>query len=160
MELKNDVRYMKFSEKISNRLNELLAKTYDAEKGYKTAAEKVDMPSVKKFLSDKVRQRATFAQELKSEIMEYGQLPEDGGTLAGDIHRSWINLKAALSSNQTEQILEEVERGEKASLESYDAILKDKETVLPPSTEQLLTKQRNAIQAALNTSKMYEEIVS
>ena len=151
---------MKFSEKISNRLNELLAKTYDAEKGYKMAAEKAEMPSVKKFLSDKVRQRGTFAQELKSEIMEYGQLPEDGGTLAGDVHRGWIQLKAALSSNQTEQILEEVERGEKASLESYDTILQDKETILPPSTERLLTKQRNAIQAALNTSKMYEEIVS
>jgi len=151
---------MKFSEKISNRLNELLAKTYDAEKGYKMAAEKTDMPPVKKFLSDKVRQRGTFAQELKSEIMEYGQLPENGGTLAGEFHRGWTNLKAALSSNQTEQILEEVERGEKASLESYDAILKDKETILPPTTERLLTKQRNAIQAALNTSKMYEEIVS
>ena len=92
--------------------------------------------------------------------MEYGQLPDDGGTLAGEFHRGWINLKAALSSNQTAQILEEVERGEKASLESYDMILKDKESVLPPSTEQLLTRQRNAIQAALNTSKMYEEIAS
>ncbi|MEJ2584128.1 MAG: PA2169 family four-helix-bundle protein [Robiginitalea sp.] len=151
---------MKYSEKISNRLNDLLAKTYDAEKGYKMAAEKIDMPSVKKFLSDKVRQRATFAHELKSEIMEYGQLPDEGGTVSGDIHRGWINLKAALSSNKTEQILEEVERGEKASLESYDEILKDRETVLPPSTEQLLTKQRQAIQASLNTSKMYEEIVS
>ncbi len=160
MEFKNEVRYMKFSEKISNRLNELLAKTYDAEKGYKTAAEKVDMPSVKKFLTDKVRQRATFANELKAEIMEYGELPEKGGTFAGEVHRGWINLKAALSSNQNEQILEEVERGEKASLESYDDILKDSETVLPPSTEQLLTRQRNAIQAALNTSKMYEEIAS
>ena len=160
MELKNEVRFMKFSEKISNRLNNLLAKTYDAEKGYKTAAEKVDMPSVKKFLSDKVRQRATFAHELKSEIMEYGQLPDQGGTVAGEIHRGWINLKAALSSNQTEKVLEEVERGEKASLDSYNEILKDREMILPPSTEQLLTSQRNAIQAALNTSKMYEEIVS
>lgn len=151
---------MKFSEKISNRLNDLLAKTYDAEKGYKTAAEKVDMPSVKKFLSDKVRQRATFAHELKSEIMEYGQLPDKGGTVAGEIHRGWISLKAALSSNEAEKILAEVERGEKASLESYDEILKDKDMILPPSTEQLLTRQRNAIQAALNTSKMYEEIVS
>ncbi len=151
---------MKFSEKISNRLNDLLAKTYDAEKGYKTAAEKVDVPSVKKFLTDKVRQRSTFAHELKSEIMEYGQLPEKGGTVAGEIHRGWINLKAALSSNQTEKLLEEVERGEKASLESYNEILKDKDMVLPPSTEKLLTQQRDAIQAALNTSRMYEELVS
>lgn len=151
---------MKFSEKISNRINDLLEKTYDAEKGYKTAAEKIDFPSVKKFLTDKFHQRATFGEELRKEIREYGQMPEEGGSLAGDLHRGWINLKAALSSNEVEHILEEVERGEKKSLEAYDEILKDREMVLPPSTEQLLTKQRNAIQAALNTSKMYEEIAS
>ncbi len=151
---------MKYSEKISNQLNDLLTKTYDAEKGYKTAAEKVDTPSVKKFLNDKFRQRATFAQEIKQEIMEYGQLPDEGGSLAGDVHRGWIQLKAALSSNEAEKILEEVERGEKRSLDAYDEILKDEDITLPPSTEQMLTQQRNAIQQALNTSKMYEEIVS
>lgn len=154
------IDHMKYSEKISNQLNNLLTKTYDAEKGYKTAAEKVETPSVKKFLNDKFRQRATFAQEIKKEIMEYGQLPDEGGSIAGDVHRGWIQLKAALSSNEAEKILEEVERGEKRSLDAYDEILNDTDITLPPSTEQMLTQQRNAIQAALNTSKMYEEIVS
>jgi hypothetical protein len=53
---------MKYSEKITNRLNELLARTYDAEKGYKLAQEKVNNISVKKFLSDKVQQRYNFGQ--------------------------------------------------------------------------------------------------
>ncbi|EAR16078.1 MULTISPECIES: ferritin-like domain-containing protein [Robiginitalea] len=151
---------MKYTEKISNKLNELLEKTYDAEKGYKLAAEKVEVPAVKEFLNDKVKQRYTFGHELKTEIREYGELPDKGGSFKGDLHRTWMNLTSTLTGNETERILEEVERGEKASLEQYDEILDDKEMTLPPSTEQLLRSQRNAIQAALNTSKMYESIVS
>lgn len=33
---------MKYSEKITNKLNDLLTKTYDAGKGFKLAQEKVD----------------------------------------------------------------------------------------------------------------------
>jgi uncharacterized protein (TIGR02284 family) len=156
----NDKRLMKYSEQISKKLNNLLTRTYDAEKGFKLAQDKVKNPAIKKFLGDKVQQRYNFGHELKNEIASYGQLPEKGGSFKGDVHRTWMNLSTELASNETERILEEVERGEKASLESYDDILEDKDIVLPPSTESLLTKQRNAIQAAINTNKMYEEVSS
>ncbi len=151
---------MKYSEKISKKLNELLEKTYDAEKGYKLAAKKVDAPAVHRFLNDKVQQRYNFGHELKAEIQEYGQLPDKGGSVKGDLHRTWMNLTTSLSGNETERILEEVERGEKASLEQYNDILSDKDLTLPPSTRNLLTRQRDAIQAALNTARVYEELVS
>ncbi len=149
---------MKYSEKISNKLNELLEKTYDAEKGYRFAADKVENPAIKKFLNDKVQQRYNFGHELKNEISEFGQLPEKGGSIKGDIHRFWMNLLSTISNNDTERILEEVERGEKASLEEYNEILK--ETTLPMSTENLLTKQRDAIKAALETAKRFETAVA
>lgn len=151
---------MKYTEKVSNKLNELLEKTYDAEKGYKLAAEKIENPSVKKFLSDKIKQRYNFGHELKKEITEFGQTPDKGGSFTGDLHRTWMNLTSTLTSNDTERILEEVERGEKASLEEYNEILNNEDFVLPPSTENLLIKQRDSIQAALNVANMYEELVS
>lgn len=151
---------MTYSEKISNQLNDLLEKTYDAEKGFGLAAEKVDTPEVKAFLQDKVKQRNAFGHELKDEIREFGKLPEKDGSLKGDVHRSWMQLTAALSSNQTSRILEEVERGEKASLEQYNEMLKDTEVTLPPSTERMLARHRDAIQASLNTARMYETLTS
>jgi uncharacterized protein (TIGR02284 family) len=151
---------MKYSEKITKRLNDLLARTYDAEKGYKLAQDKTDNISVKKFLSDKVQQRYNFGHELKEEIKNFGELPEKGGSVKGDLHRTWMNLSTALSSNNTEQILEEVERGEKASLEEYNDILNDTDMVLAPSTENLLKKHRNEIKDALNNAKVYEKAVS
>ncbi|MDC6403754.1 MULTISPECIES: ferritin-like domain-containing protein [Maribacter] len=151
---------MKYSEKISNRLNDLLTKTYDAEKGYKLAQDKVDNPTVKKFLADKVQQRYNFGHELKREIQTYGELPDKGGSTKGDLHRTWMNLSASLSSNSTERILEEVERGEKASLEEYNEILKDDNMELAPTTQEILIKHRNQIESALNNARIYEEAIS
>lgn len=151
---------MKYSEKISNRLNDLLTRTYDAEKGYKLAQEKVDNPTVKKFLADKVQQRYNFGHELKKEIQTFGELPEKGGSIKGDLHRTWMNFTTTFTSDDTERILEEVERGEKASLEEYNEILNDDDMVLAPSTENMLKKHRNEIKEALNNAKTYEEAVS
>ena len=39
----------KYTVEMSNKLNELLEKTYDAEKGFKEAAEKVKNPTIKEF---------------------------------------------------------------------------------------------------------------
>ncbi|WP_088340351.1 ferritin-like domain-containing protein [Robiginitalea sediminis] len=151
---------MTYSEKISNQLNDLLTKTIDAEKGFSVASEKVDAPEVKAFLRDKVKQRNAFGHELKSEIREFGKLPEKDGSLKGDLHRSWMKLSGALSTNQTERILEEVERGEKASLENYNEILTNTDMTLPPSTKKMLERQRDSIQASLNTARMYETLAS
>lgn len=151
---------MKYSEKISNRLNNLLEKTYDAEKGYKLGSEKVENSAVKRFLDNKIGQRREFAEQLKTEILTYGELPKKEGSFKGDLHRTWMNITASLSPNETEIILSEVERGEKAFVAEYDEILKDEEVVLAPSTENLLISQRNSVQSALNTAKTYEEMIS
>ncbi|MGB5647378.1 ferritin-like domain-containing protein [Muriicola sp.] len=151
---------MKYTEKISNKLNDLLILTYDAKRGYKLAAEKVNNPTIKKFLEDKANQRYTFGHELKSEIVEYGNLPEDSGSIKGDFHRAWMKFVTTISSNDSERMLEEVNRGEKKILNSYNDILNNKEWILPNTTRDLLSKQRDAIKSALETSKMYEEVVS
>ena len=71
-----------------------------------------------------------------------------------------MNLMTTLSSNESERILEEVERGERASLNAYNDILDDKDLVLPASTENLLKKQRDAIEASIEATKRFEVAVS
>ncbi len=151
---------MKYTEKISNKLNDLLILTYDAKRGYQLASEKVENPAIKKFLEDKANQRFNFGHELKSEIVKFGNLPEDSGSTKGDFHRAWMKFVTTISPNETERMLEEVERGEKKILNSYKDILDNKEWILPSTTKDLLLKQREAISSALETSKMYEEVVS
>lgn len=158
--IKNEDRLMKYTEKISNKLNDLLVLTYDAKKGYALAAEKIQDSVIQKFLEDKSHERYNFGEELKSEILKYGNLPEDSGSLKGDFHRAWMNFISTLGLNESERLLEEVKRGEKKILNAYNDILDNKEWIIPSSTRTILSRQREAISSALQTSKMYEELVS
>ncbi|QVY67433.1 PA2169 family four-helix-bundle protein [Polaribacter sp. Q13] len=148
---------MKYTEKISNKLNELLEKNYDAEKGYLNAAENVDNPKLKIFFKKRASERSQFAKELRTEILSYGQIPEDNGTLKGAAHRNWMTLKSLFSSNDEEAILEETIRGERTSLEEYTEIL-DKDNEFAPSTRKMIEMQKQKIQGAVNLLMVKEEL--
>jgi len=149
---------MKYSEEVSERLNDLLEKNYDTEKNYKFAAENAKHPELKAYFNERARERYDFGHELKSEIRNYGEIPEKGSSFSGDLQRTWMNLKTNLSSNKEEALLEESARGEKSAVEEYNEVLEDRN--LPPTTETILRKQRDAITAALNKVRSLKESFS
>lgn len=158
LKFKNDKDIMKYEKEISNQLNELLIKNYDAEKGYIKAMKDVDNFNVKKFFKTIAEERSRFARELRTEILTYGEIPEDSGSFKGTLHRNWMNLKATFSSNNEETILDEALRGEKASLEEYNELLNNK--AIPSRLTQMLRAHRNAIEAAINSVKLYEDVLA
>lgn len=143
---------MKYSEKISNKLNEFLEKNYDAEKGYLNAANNVESKKLKIFFKKRASERSEFAKNLRTEILSYGQIPEDNGSFKGTMHRNWMSLKSMFNSNDKEAILEE------ASYYEYCEILK--EDNFAPSTRKMLEMQKQTIQYAINSLKYQEELVS
>ncbi len=147
---------MNYTKEVSEKLNALLEKNYDAEAGYKQAAEKVDNRVLKDFFNTQQQERYNFGHELKAEIKSYGESPERGTSLAGDVHRTWMNIKSTFTSDNEEAMLEEAIRGEKQAVEEYNSVLT--ETTLPASTKSLLTTHRNNIQKALNQVNAMEEV--
>ncbi|WP_031426627.1 ferritin-like domain-containing protein [Flavimarina sp. Hel_I_48] len=145
---------MNYSEEIGKKLNTLLEKNYDAEAGYKKAAEDVKNPTLKSYFESRAKDRYDFGHAIKAELSSYGQEPDKGTSIKGDLHRAWMDLKSAFSSDKEEAILEEAIRGEKAAIEDYDEIINDKE--VPPSTSELLIKQRNLVQEALTKAQALE----
>jgi len=145
---------MNYSEKVSGKLNALLEKNNDAEKGYKYAAENAKDPQLKAFFSERAQERYDFSHELETEIRDFGENPDKGSSLAGDAHRTWMNLKSSLSSNKDEAAMEEAVRGEQVAADEYEDVLKDRN--IPPTTANLLLKQKNGIVAALNKLKSME----
>ncbi len=114
---------MKNSEVI-DILNDLITKNYDAEEGYKEVAEMTDNPSLKAFFFSRSQQRYDFGHELKAEIKRLGGDIEKGTSILADMHRAWISLKDAFSSNNEEGALEEAIRGEENALKNYDEAIK------------------------------------
>lgn len=136
---------MKYTEKISNKMNELLEKNYDAEKGYLNSAENVDSTKLKIFFKNRASKRSQFAKDIKTEILSYGQITEDDGSIKGGMHRNQMSLKSLFGAND-----------EKAILEEYKEILK--EDAFAPSTQKRLEEQQQKIQAAINILMVEEEL--
>lgn len=145
-----------YTEEVGNKLNGLLEKTYDAEKGFKKAAENVDHSALKNYFNSKAQERYNFGHELKEELKSFGQEVDKGGSMAGTAHRAWMDVKSLFSSDDEESMLEEAIRGEKSAIEEYQDVLN--ETSLPSSTQRLLSAQKNQIESGLSKIRTLEDL--
>lgn len=145
-----------YTDKVGSRLNDLLEKNYDAEKGFKQASENAKHSGLKSYFNNKARERYDFGHQLKSEIKNFGAEPDKGGSVTGAAHRTWMEVKSWFAADNDEAMLEEAIRGEKASVNEYGEVLQ--EATLPSSTKDLLITQKNKIEQGLSTIKRLEDL--
>ena len=140
--------------KVVEDLKSLVNILNDGKEGYLSASEVVNSLELKELFLRMASQRIGYANELKNHIALHGgdSENEDGGIL-GFLHRTWIDIKQALSSKEDEAILQAVETGEKTALEKYDTVLEDE--VTHSDHIGLLQKQRTGILEALKEVETY-----
>ncbi len=141
---------------LINDLQELLEKNYDAEKGFKNAMEDTKNPQLKQFLKKQALQKDTFVTELEHLIRSLNAEPNEKGSTKGDLHRTWMDIKTALSSNKDEAVLEECIRGEKASKKEYEEKLK--ENYYTPEVTKVISAQLDEIKNTIAKVKTLEDI--
>lgn len=145
-----------YTEEVGKKLNDLLERTYDAEKGFKKAAENVEHSALKSYFRRKAEERYNFGHELKSEIKSFNEDVDKGGSLKGSIHRTWMDVKSLFSADDEESMLEEAIRGEKAAIDEYSDVLN--EVSLPSTTKSLLSSQKQTIENGLSNIKTLEDL--
>ncbi|MUU77594.1 ferritin-like domain-containing protein [Winogradskyella endarachnes] len=145
-----------YTEEVGKKLNNLLEKTYDAEKGFKKAAENIEHAPLKSYFKNKAQERYNFGYELKQEIRSFNQDIEKGGSLTGTAHRAWMDIKSLLSSDAEESMLNEAIRGEKAAIEEYEEVLNEQS--LPMSTKSILQSQKSTINNGLAKINSLEDL--
>src|SRR5262245_39042481 len=119
-------------------LNGLIETCKDGEKGFATASEKVSDGSLKSLFRKYSDQRMQYAAELQAVVAELGSEPAESGHVAATLHRGWIGVKGAMTSNTDKAIIDECEAGEDDAIKNYkDALSK----VLPPSIRALIERQ-------------------
>lgn len=156
METTKEKADLNIHKNLVTNLQGLLEKNYDAEKGFKKAFETTKNKPLKGFLENKAVQHSRFATELNDEILKLNETPKSSGSIKGDLHRGWIDVKSAFKANTDEAILEECIRGEKASLKEYEETLKN--NVFPPQISEVLTKQLDSIKNNVSKVKKLEDI--
>lgn len=145
------------NDKVVNLLNDLLTKNYDAEKGYKEAAEKIEHSSLKSYFNEQAQNRYDFGHEIKALIAKYGGEPDKGTSITGDLHRVWIAIRDAFTSGD-KAIFDEAVRGEEAFSAEYGEMLTDE--FLPEDMKEMVRKQKNSVDKALTSLKMMDGFAS
>lgn len=128
-------------------LNDLIETLKDGQEGFRAAAADVKAADLKTIFSEYSLQRSKFVGELQSLSRSLGEKePETEGSVAGALHRGWINLKAAISSQDEHAILVECERGEDSAVSEYKKAIKENE--LPANVLEALQTQYEKVKAA------------
>jgi uncharacterized protein (TIGR02284 family) len=123
---------MSQQKEIISTINDLIETLKDGQEGFKQAAEAVKDSQLKSLFSEYSLQRSKFAGELQNEAISLGDHnPEDGGSTSGAMHRTWINLKAAITSGDDHAVLAECERGEDSAVAEYKKAMEDEDLSAP-----------------------------
>jgi uncharacterized protein (TIGR02284 family) len=104
-------------------LNDLIETSKDGEKGFRTSAEDTRNGELKSVFVARAQDCAKAAADLQQLVTRLGGNPESGGTVAGAVHRGWVNLKSSVTDRSDLAILEECERGEDVAKARYKKAL-------------------------------------
>ena len=105
-------------------LNSLTKTTLDSMKGYADACEESD-GTYREMFDSMSRERSQVASKLQAQVAVLGGDPEDDSSFTAAAHRTFMDLRAAISGREEEQIIKEVERGEDHIKNKYEEALKD-----------------------------------
>jgi uncharacterized protein (TIGR02284 family) len=139
-------------------LNDLLQITNDRIEGFSKVEEKVweKYPNLKSDYTNMVDQSQTMKLELKSLISERNGDADDTSTVAGELHRTWIDVKNALTGDNAEATLENVAFGENAAIEAYEKALDSGN--LCPESSQVVMNQLHSLKASYGKFKNLESL--
>jgi uncharacterized protein (TIGR02284 family) len=133
------------NDEVISTLNGLIETCKNGQYGFQQSSEGVERSDLKTFFSECSLQRSQFAGELQTLVQTLGGDPADSGSVAGSLHRGWINIKAAVTGRDEGAILNECERGEDVAKNAYKEAL---EGFLPDYMREVVQKQYDGVSAA------------
>jgi uncharacterized protein (TIGR02284 family) len=138
-------------------IKELIIINNDRKNGYHTAAEEAKDGDLKALFSKYSNMSAGFANELKKHISQENAPDPDETKLSGKMYRAWMDIKAALSTNNRKAVLESCEFGEDVALKTYKDTLDDKELFLTSDVHTIIQQQRTELESAHNYIKSLKD---
>lgn len=127
-------------------LNELVETLKDGQKGYADAMTDVKDAGLKETFKKYAAQRSEYITEIEDQMFKLNLKPDEESSVTGTIHRAWIDLKAAITSQDSKAVLNECERGEDYAKKVYQTALKAQD--LPSNLKSVIEKQYQGVMEA------------
>jgi uncharacterized protein (TIGR02284 family) len=131
---------------IVKALNSLARTLKDGEAGYREAADEASNGEFVALFNRLAKQRSQFHAELAQEMRTLGDEIDDSGSMLAAFHRTWINVRDAITGKDDDSVIAEVERGEQQAVENYsDALALE----LPANIASTVRSQYESIRMSL-----------
>jgi uncharacterized protein (TIGR02284 family) len=123
-------------------LNNLIETSRDGEEGFHTCAERVKNAQLKQVFEQAAGRCGQAVTELQAKVSSLGGDPERSGSVSGELHRAWVDIKSTITGMDEAAVLAECERGEEVARNAYEAALaKD----LPPDIRSVVARQYEGV---------------
>lgn len=133
---------------VGRVLEDLVEMLEDSRAGYSGAADELGQEGyheianeLRKFSS----QRARFSSQLQDMAAARGYRLHQGGSIAGALHRRWLSLREAFSTDKANSVLSAAERGEEQALHEYERALSE---ALPDEVRAVVSHQAAEVATA------------
>lgn len=133
------------NDQIGDALQKLSGTLRDGEKGFADASEHATDASLKSMFSELSTQRASMAAQLEPLVSQYGEKPREGGSVGAALHRTWLNVRDAVTGRDDTAVVSEAERGEDVAKGNYEEVLKEE---LPADVRSLVEAQYAQVKAS------------
>ena len=137
------------NEAIADTLNGLVKINNNRVEGYQKVAEEIKDESLRVVFDNMVNESVNFAENLGKYVRDFGGTPATEGTLAGIIHKGWLNIKDAVSGSDREALLGSCEFGDKAAIEAYETALATDAMVQQSELRDVLNGQKSSLEQSL-----------
>jgi len=152
---------MESTAKTLELLNDLILINNDRIEGYEKSLKELKEngehlewePMFLRFIDDSRR----YKMEIGTEIQALGHDIEQGTSMSGKLHRAWIAAKETFTGHDEHNLLEEIERGEDAIINTYEDALND--DILPAYIIDILDEQLQEIMDAHDEIKSLRDSV-
>lgn len=114
---------MTYSENYNKQLQRLYKILQDGHKGYIDASDHVKSDDLKVLFKEIAAEREILANQMAAKMVEFGYDPNNSDDALGALHRGWMGLKASITSNTDQNILESCRNGDQAALDAFDDVL-------------------------------------
>ena len=126
-------------------LNGLIKTTLDSMKGYEDAAKDAENTQYATMFAEFARDRSQVASSLQAQVQSLGGDPQLDSSLLGAAHRSFMDLKQAITGKEDKAIILEVERGEDHIKDKYETAMQTAD--LSPATKAVIAEAYTSVRA-------------
>jgi uncharacterized protein (TIGR02284 family) len=145
---------METNQNVVDQVNKIIQTNLDRREGYEKAIDEVKDESLKAVFEECCRQSNENVNELRTIVLQNGGTPVDVTSTSGDLYRVWMDIKTALSANNSKAVLQSCEKGEDIALNAYRNVTESANghTVAEPVLG-TLNKQKEGIRSMHNKVK-------